>query len=232
MEVRQFRYSADNLGYVLFGNTQALAIDGGAVERILDFLGKKGLVLKFVANTHGHPDHITGTRELLNRSDAVYLDHRKLRDEGGFTLDNEMIEVIHTPGHTDDSITFSTGRALITGDTLFNGTVGNCFSGDLKGFYRSVKALVRFPGETVVYAGHDYVEASMAFARSVEPGNADIDGYLDRYDPYHVRSTLAVERKVNPYLRFNEASMIDILKRKGLAVDTEYDRWKGVMTLE
>ena len=232
MKIRQFRYSADNLGYVLFGRTQALAIDGGAVEKIMTFTKKKGLSLKFVTNTHGHPDHTAGTRELLDRSGAVYLDHRKVCQEGGFELDQERIAVIHTPGHTDDSVSFFAGGALITGDTLFNGTVGNCFSGDLYGFFCSIKALLRFPGDTMVYAGHDYVKASMAFARSVEPDNADIDGYLDRYDPHHVRSTLADELRVNPYLRFNEAPLIDVLKGKGAAVITEYDRWKGVMALE
>ncbi len=53
----------------------------------------------------------------------------------------------------------------------------------------------------MIYAGHDYVEASMQFARRLEPENPDIGPYLAKYDPRHVFSTLADEKKVNPYLQ-------------------------------
>ena len=121
---------------------------------------------------------------------------------------------------------------LITGDTLFNGTVGNCFSGDLKRFYDSIKLLMGFPGETIIYAGHDYVQESMAFAKNLEPDNRDIDLFLKKYDPEHVYSTIDEELKINPYLRFNESKIITLLKSKGLPVATEYERWESLMSIE
>jgi len=232
MQIKQFRYAADNFGYLVFGQTEALAVDGGAVAEMLTFLEKEKRVLKYVTHTHSHPDHTTGTGELTDRSGAAYVDHRKLIDTERIEVDGVAVDVLHTPGHTDDSVTFSVGGALITGDTLFNGTVGNCFSGNLDGFYHSIRTLVRFPADTVVYAGHDYVKEAMAFARSVEPGNRAIERFLATYDPGHVFSTLADEMAVNPYLRFNESPVIEVLKGKGLAVDTEIDRWRSVMTLE
>ncbi len=48
MKIRQFRYSSDNLGYVIYGEKSAVAIDGGAVEAILKFLDKNRLQLEFV----------------------------------------------------------------------------------------------------------------------------------------------------------------------------------------
>ena len=60
MDIRQFRYFSDNLGYVVFHDGQAAAIDGGATGRILDFIRTAGLELKFVTNTHGHGDHTPG----------------------------------------------------------------------------------------------------------------------------------------------------------------------------
>jgi hydroxyacylglutathione hydrolase len=151
--------------------------------------------------------------------------------ERTITLDGGTIHVYHTPGHTLDSVTFNTDGRLLTGDTLFNGTVGNCFSGDLKAFYESIKQLMGLPETTVVYAGHDYVEYAMAFARVIEPANPEIDRFLEARDPGHVFSTLAGEFRVNPYLRFNDPGMIRILEEKGLPTASEYQRWESIMQL-
>ena len=232
MGIWQFRYSSDNLGYLVYGNATALAIDGGAGRAILDFVEKNGLQLKYVTNTHKHPDHTVGTGDLVKLSGAEYLSREMLLKAGQVVIDDLSVEVIDTPGHTDDSLSFSVANCLITGDTLFNGTVGNCFSGDLKAFYESVKKLLAYPAATRVYAGHDYVSYAMAFAKIVEPDNAAIDAYLKKYDNAHIYSTLADELEVNPYLRFNADPIIVLLKKRGFPVATEYERWLGVMSLE
>jgi hydroxyacylglutathione hydrolase len=232
MGIRQFRYSSDNLGYLVYGNATALAIDGGAGRAILDFVETNGLQLKYVTNTHKHPDHTAGTGDLVKLSGAEYLSREMLLKAGQVVIDDLTVEVIDTPGHTDDSLSFSVATSLITGDTLFNGTVGNCFSGDLKAFYESVKKLLAYPAATRVYAGHDYVSYAMAFAKIVEPDNAEIDAYLKKYDNAHIYSTLADELEVNPYLRFNADPIIALLIKRGFPVGTEYDRWLGVMSLE
>ncbi len=232
MKVHQFRYSADNLAYVIHADGPAMAVDGGATAAILDFVRDNRLDLKWVANTHGHPDHTLGTRELADQAGAAVLDHRDLAEKGAFRLGSAEIRVIATPGHTLDSVCYYTGNALISGDTLFNGTVGNCFSGDLEAFFRSIKRLMALPEETVVYAGHDYVRESMIFAKRLEPDNPDINDFLRRYDPGHVRSTMAEEKRINPHLRFNDDRMIALLRRKGLAAETESDRWRSIMEVD
>jgi hydroxyacylglutathione hydrolase len=231
MNIQQFRYGKDNLGYLVFGSRSALAVDGGAVDEMEAFLGGRGLELACAVNTHAHPDHTVGTGELVRRTGAEYLDNQRLRADGAVHLDDETIQILHTPGHTRDSLTFVAGTALITGDTLFNATVGNCFSGDLERFFSSIDTLSRFPDETRIYAGHDYVRDSIAFARSLEPHNPNLDRYLARYDPGHVFSTLGEERQVNPYLRFNEPSLVAVLRQRGLAVDTPYQRWLALMSI-
>lgn len=232
MNIRQFRYAADNFGYLVYGRQQAVAIDGGAAREMLAFVKKQGLELNTVTNTHGHGDHTVGNRELLEGSGAEFIDHRTLPKQKLIPLESEKIVVYPTPGHTADSVCLLAGRTLISGDTLFNGTVGNCFSGDLKSFYHSIKTLLELPDDTVVYAGHDYVRASMAFARSLEPDSPAIDRFLASYDPAHVVSTLAEERRINPYLKFNDPVIVAILQRKGLPVETEMERWESLMSLE
>ena len=231
MKIKQFRYSLDNLGYLVYGKHEAMAIDGGSVEQIQAFVAGKGLKLKYVTNTHSHADHTMGTSDLIKKLNAKYQDHKSLVEKKELFLEDRKIEVLNTPGHTSDSVCFYTGSCLITGDTLFNGTVGNCFSGDLDRFFKSIKLLLSYPDDTILYAGHDYVMESVAVARQYEPDNPDLDNYLKNYDPDHVHSMLADERRVNPYLRFNQDSIIALLKRKGLPVATEQQRWFSIMTL-
>jgi hydroxyacylglutathione hydrolase len=232
MKIKQFLYGGDNLGYLVYTGSSALAIDGGAVDAILGFVRDNGLKLNHVTNTHGHGDHTAGTRQLANASGAALLDHRTFAEGHTIDLEGEKVTVRLTPGHTMDSVTFAAGNFLVTGDTLFNGTVGNCFSGDLKAFYQSIRLLMDYPGTTRIYAGHDYVKASLAFARHLTPENRAIDAYAARYDPHHVVSTLDDERTVNPFLRFNDPEIIALLKSKDLPADTEYQRWEGIMSLE
>jgi len=231
MKVKQFRYSSDNLGYLIYGESSAIAIDGGAVKAILSFMELNGLQLKFVTNTHAHMDHTMGNKGLLAGSDAKYLDNKSLCKNGIIEIEGEKIGVYPTPGHTLDSVSFHLGNVLISGDTLFNGKVGRCFSGDLRGFYKSIKMIMALSGKTIIYAGHDYVEEYMGFAKELEPDNRHIDGFLKKYDPGHVWSTLDEEFKINPFLRFNDRKIISILEKRGLPVETEYERWESLMSL-
>lgn len=231
MQIKQFLYNGDNLGYLLVAGKRALAIDGGAVDGILAFVQSSGLTLAWVTNTHGHGDHTTGTRRLAAAVGASYLDHRQFVDGQRIDLGGEAVTVRLTPGHTMDSVCFAADDFLVTGDTLFNGTVGNCFSGDLRAFFDSVCTLMRYPGSTRIYAGHDYVMDALAFARQLTPDNAAIDAYAERYDENHVASTLDDELAVNPYLRFNDAPIIALLKQRHLPVETAFQRWQGIMSI-
>lgn len=232
LKVKQFRYGADNLGYLVYGPESAIAVDGGATEEIRAFLAARGLFLRYVANTHDHRDHTSGNEALLARTGARFLSGAELSAGAAVALEGGNIDVIQTPGHTMDSRVFYTGEALIAGDTLFNGTIGNCFSGDLEAFYRSIRKLMTLPDPTVVYAGHDYVRDSMAFARHLEPDNVEIDAFLGSYNPDRVFSTLAQERKINPYFRFNEPGIVALLAKRGLPRETDWERWRSLMSIE
>lgn len=232
LHVEQFRYAQDNLGYLVFGERSAMAVDGGAWQEIMDFAGRRRLALLYVTHTHLHHDHTEGSDHLLDRSGARLVGFHDLQEGSVITLDGEPVRVYRTPGHSIDSICFHAGRYLLSGDTLFNGTIGNCFSGDLRAFYESVVRLTALPDDTVVFPGHDYVEPAIAFARYLEPGNGDIDAYGKNYDPNCVYSLLRDERKVNPYLRFNDPKIIAILEKRGLPVGTGWERWQSLMSID
>ncbi len=229
MKIKQFRYSVDNLGYVVYGKKEAIAIDGGAVDDIFSFLSDNSLALTGVVNTHSHPDHTMGTKKLAEDAKAQIIDNETLRKAGQIQLEDKTIAVLHTPGHTLDSISFVFDGILVTGDTLFNGTVGNCFSGDLKGFFHSICKLLSYPSETIVYAGHDYVKESMEIAGKIDSDNPYIAKFMENYDPFHVYSTIEDELSINPYLRFDDPKMTSILEGRSLPAATKEERWNTLM---
>ncbi|MFP4531174.1 MAG: MBL fold metallo-hydrolase [Desulfobacterales bacterium] len=231
MQIKQFRYGADNLGYLVYGEKTAVAIDGGAAEAILSFLAAHNLNLAYVTNTHSHMDHLVGNQALLDQTDARYLDFDALRASREIKVDGESLHLMHTPGHTRDSVCFYFDQVLISGDTLFNGKVGRCFTGDVDGFFQSIQKILAFSDETRVYAGHDYVGEYMGFARALEPDNPHIDAYLAEYDPAHVCATLGEEKLVDPFLRFNDEKIITILQQKRLSTETALDRWRSLISL-
>lgn len=230
LRIHQFSYAADNLGYLIFGPRTAMAVDGGAVKELLYFVKQEQLTLTCITNTHCHGDHTSGNEALLQETGARYLSPEISVKTGYVSIDGAVVRVHATPGHTVNSVVFEVGGILLTGDTLFNGTIGNCFSGDLKAYFQTIKSLMAFPAATLIYAGHDYVKESMTVAKELEPGNTAIATYLKRYTPSHVCSTLGEELKVNPYLRFNTPAIITFLKSRGLPAATEYERWESLMS--
>ena len=231
MFIKQFKYSTDNLGYLVYSTKEGIAIDAGGVDEVLAFAKENNIFIKYVSNTHSHHDHTPGNKALLEKTTAQFIDCRQIKSDQVIPLDREILEVFHTPGHTDDSITFVADDFLVTGDTLFNGTIGNCFSGDLKGFFQSLKRLVSLPENTKIYGGHDYVMESMKMAKIIEKDNPHIEAYINKYNSGLIVSTLEDELKVNPYIRFNSPGMINNLQERKMRTDTEYARFKSIMDI-
>jgi glyoxylase-like metal-dependent hydrolase (beta-lactamase superfamily II) len=190
--VKQIRVGPmQNFAYLLVdeGSREAMAIDSGwETDPIVEAAEREKMVVKYAVATHEHFDHVTTLRELADRLGAKVVAHEAsgidadLRVRGGDALElgQVRVEVIHTPGHTEDSICLFDGRNVFTGDTLF---IGNCGRTDLPGgsvrkMYHSLHdTILALPPETLIYPGHDY-------------GNA----------PYR---SLGEERKTNPTLLAN-----------------------------
>jgi len=133
-------------------------------ERAL--LAKYGLILAYIINTHDHIDHTGGNRVLTRETGAKTALHESassphdisLKDGDTLRLGNLILTIIHTPGHTPDSICILAAGELVTGDTLFVGKVGGTgFGRDARAEYDSLHMkLMTLPPETRVWPGHDY----------------------------------------------------------------------------
>jgi sulfur dioxygenase len=143
------------------------------VERDLQVLKELGLKLTLVLETHVHADHVTGAgrlRELTGArvaaspTGAPCVD-QQVKDGEELALGGLRIQVLATPGHTDDSLSFRVDNKLFTGDALLIRSCGRTDfqNGDAGQLYDSItRKLFALPDETEVYPGHDYAGLTMS----------------------------------------------------------------------
>jgi len=184
---------------------EAVIIDpGGEENRLLAIIDELRLKLRYIINTHAHPDHTVGNEKLKNATGAAIVMHA---DDQAFLHDSEAgayfkrmgplspdadllvkdgevlvfgdcsLKVIHTPGHTPGSICLYISGNLFTGDSLFVGAAGRVDlpGGDFQTLTTSLAHnIATLPDETVVWPGHDYGDT--------------------------ITSTIGREKKENPFL--------------------------------
>lgn len=174
------------------------------VDQYLRILGELGCRLAKAVDTHVHADHITGLGALRDRTRCVTVmgdrstaDVVAMRVREGETIDVDglSLDVLYTPGHTDDSYSFVLGDRVFTGDTLLiRGTGRTDFqNGDPRAQYDSIfNKLLKLPAETLVYPAHDYKGETV--------------------------STIGEERACNPRLRVSSVDeYVDVMNGLNLA---------------
>ena len=160
-----------NFTYLIGDEDSGLAavVDpAGDANRILKETEKHGLKIIYIINTHAHFDHVMANEDLASKTKAKIIMHEKSRAMKDISVkDDDIIEigrlkmrVIHTPGHTPESMCLLIDKKLITGDTLF---VGGCGRTDLPGgnpeeLYNSLLKLTTLDDDVEIYPGHDYGE--------------------------------------------------------------------------
>ncbi|MGH7081780.1 MAG: MBL fold metallo-hydrolase [Acetobacteraceae bacterium] len=152
------------------GGGEALLIDPvlEKVGRYLQLIGELDLRLVKAVDTHLHADHITGLGELRDRTHCITVMGERskvdvvsmrLAEGERLRIEGLSLEVMYTPGHTDDSYSFLMHDRVFTGDTLLiRGTGRTDFqNGDARAQYQSIFGrLLKLPEETLVYPAHDY----------------------------------------------------------------------------
>ncbi|WP_420264185.1 MBL fold metallo-hydrolase [Candidatus Magnetominusculus dajiuhuensis] len=164
---------------------EAIVIDpGDEPDRILGYIAEKGLVLVKIVCTHTHFDHIGALPELKEASKAslqmhkdelaVYKMAKDMAAVWGFQIDTMpapdvfltdgsevavggvSFKVLHTPGHTPGGMCLFGNGIVITGDTLFAGSVGRTDlpGGSMSALKASFKRLMTLPPDTKVLPGH------------------------------------------------------------------------------
>ena len=138
------------------------------VDRYIQLLTELDLRLVKAVDTHLHADHVTGLAALRDRTQCITVmgEHTRadvvsmrIGDGDKIGIEGLSLGVIHTPGHTDDSYSFTMADRVFTGDTLLiRGTGRTDFqNGDARAQYDSIfNRLLKLPDATLVFPAHDY----------------------------------------------------------------------------
>ena len=196
--------SLESNGFILTSNNSkdCYLIDPGYDgKRYLSELNSAGLILKGILLTHLHHDHVGGVKKITSVIDCDVYMHRADADvyngqvdvflEGGeeIKLSDELIQVVHTPGHTKGSVCFfvPSERKVFTGDTIFNVDLGRT---DLAGgseyeMEESIRNIVsKWENDIVIYPGHGD-PANMKFVRIYNMEYLEIVGELHNHKPWN-----------------------------------------------
>jgi sulfur dioxygenase len=173
------------------------------IERYLGVLAYHGWKLDLIIDTHTHADHRSGAFELGELTGAPVAMHRlapaphvkiHFGDDEAIEVGGLKMRVMHTPGHTPDSVSLYAGDRVFTGDVLLIHGTGRCdfAGGDAGASYDSIATkLFTLPDETMVFPAHDYRG--------------------------HTQSTIGEEKRSNPRLAGkNRAAYVELMNNLGL----------------
>ena len=209
MFFKQLATKESSLSYFFGCGTlgKAIAVDvvAGDEAWFIEEAKKANVTISYVIDSHVHADHYSGGRKLAEMTGAHYCLHESdssvvqfafhpLHDGDVIEAGNVVVQVLHTPGHTMDSICLAVTDKrrgeqpwfVITGDTLFVGSVGRP---DLAGrekamaamLYDSIHAkLLTLPDETEIFPGH---QAGSACGAGISGKPSSTIGFEKRFNP-------------------------------------------------
>jgi hydroxyacylglutathione hydrolase len=221
-KIHQFPCLSDNFGVLIHdpetGATAAIdAPEAAAVEKALK---DTGWTLTDILVTHHHADHAQGIPELKARhkcrvtspkTEAAKIADTDATYGGGDSVKVGSLEarVIDTPGHTAGhiSLVFDKDKIGFFGDTLFSIGCGRVIEGTPAQMWDSLLKIRDLPDDITFYCGHEYTQANIKFALTIEPDNPALQKRAAEVDELRAAGkptlpqTLGAEKAANVFLR-------------------------------
>jgi len=235
LTIEQFICRTDNYGVLLHDDQTGLtaAIDAPEEAPIAERLKARGWNLDHIFITHHHEDHVEGNVALkrafgstitgpAKEADKIPAIDRKVSGGDTIAFGDYRIEVMDTPGHTLGHISYliRSERLAFVADTLFAVGCGRVIEGTMPMMWDSLVKLAALPDDTIVYCGHEYTEANIRFALTVEPDNPDLVRRAAAVKALRAEgrmtlpTTIGLEKQTNPFLRAGSAERFAELRRR------------------
>jgi hydroxyacylglutathione hydrolase len=226
---------SDNYAYLVIddGSKECAVVDCAEADKVIAAAKAHGVKLVAVLTTHWHGDHSGGNNDIVSKVPGIKVYGASA--EGGKipALTNPVADgdkvrigalegrVIGIPAHTNGHVAyyFPTLGAVFTGDTMFVGGCGRVFEGRAATMVSSLGKLAALPDSTQVYCGHEYTEKNLRFALTLEPSNEVLKKKHEwtvktrAENKFTVPSTIADEKRTNPFLRTDSAELRTNLKK-------------------
>jgi hydroxyacylglutathione hydrolase len=234
-EIRLFLCLKDNYGVLVHdpASGATAAIDAPEAAPVEAALAASGWELSDILITHHHGDHTAGISELKRRHRARVVAPRqeaaKIPDVDEKVADGDTVmvgtlsaRVIATPGHTLGQINyyFPAAKLLFAGDTLFSIGCGRVIEGTPEMMWQSLLKLRDLPDDTAMFCGHEYTDANIRFALTIEPDNpalaaraAEVKRQVAAGTPT-IPALIGEEKRANVFLRADDPA---VAKAVGLA---------------
>lgn len=225
----------DNFGVLLHDpdSGATASIDAPEAAPVEATLKKTGWRLSEILVTHHHGDHTAGIGELkahhkcrviAPRAEAARIAHvdETVGEGDNVRLGALEARVIETPGHTAGHISFffPADKLAFVGDTLFSIGCGRVIEGNPEMMWHSLLKLRALPDDTEFYCGHEYTDANIRFAKTIEPNNAALAARAEEVKKLlaggkpTIPATIGAEKAANPFLRADDA---EVAQAVGLA---------------
>ena len=225
----------DNFGVLLHDpdSGTTASIDAPEAAPVEAALKKTGWRLSQILVTHHHGDHTAGIGELkaqhkcrvvAPRGEADRIAHvdETVGEGDKVRLGALEARVIETPGHTSGHISyfFPADKLAFVGDTLFSIGCGRVIEGTPEMMWRSLLKLRALPDDTRFYCGHEYTDANIRFAKTIEADNAALAARAEEVKKLlaagkpTIPATIGAEKAANPFLRADDA---EVAKAVGLS---------------
>ena len=235
-DIRMLNCLQDNFGFLVHdpATKATAAIDAPEAAPILAALEQAGWNLTDILVTHHHADHTGGIAELkakyqcrvvapAREADKIPLVDMRVKEGDTVRVGHLSARVLETPGHTLGQVNyfFADDKAVFVGDTLFSAGCGRVIEGDYPMMWASLDKLRALPDDTRIYCGHEYTQANIRFALTIEPANAALTARAAQVDALRAQgqatipTTMGEEKAFNPFLRPDIAAVAQHLGMSG-----------------
>jgi hydroxyacylglutathione hydrolase len=210
----------DNYVFIIHNNKDAIIVDPGDSQPVLNYLKENQLQAKAVLLTHHHNDHIGGIDAFAHLPIyASHYDQKRILYANHFVnegdrlqIDSLEFQVLDVKGHTLGHIAYYEKKHgwLFSGDTIFKLGCGRLFEGSAEQMWTSLQKIKQLPASTLIYCTHEYTLHNLAFCKSFDPKTnwaklEDEIVSLRQAGLPSIPSTVDYETKYNPFLKASSA---------------------------